>query len=145
MFQFVQRRNKSDRPATLFLLKGRPWVAISSSTRNVVSTLAPSSPIETYTFAKHIVEVVSCLVQQLCFVWGANEANVSGETSESCGELLTLLLELLQHPSLLISGHALAGWSQVFNNAVARKHPVVLGFLDRWMNAAVLKVPSCCL
>ena len=121
-------------------MKPQPWILVASSARNVISTLSPGASVETYTFAKHIVQVVSCLVQQLCAVWAMNEANAAAENPDSFGDLLSLLLDLMQHPSLLISGHALAGWSQVFNNSVARKHPVVLGYLERWMNCAVLKV-----
>lgn len=133
---------KSDHFSTLYLLKGAIWMSVASATLSVLKTLTPNSQQDDYMFAKRMVQVVSTLAQQLFTVWTSEEGRAL-EKPENFEEFLPFLLNLMQHQSLLISGHALAAWRQIFNNSVARNVPSVVALIPDWMTYALTKVCVC--
>ncbi|CAG0917181.1 unnamed protein product [Notodromas monacha] len=135
--RFVKAEGKA---APLILMRESIWVGISSACRNVIRELSPESTSEYYGFAKFVCQIVCILGQHLVSVWGSSELPVERSQPENFNEVMSFLMDMMQHPSLLIYGYSVAAWSQILHNEKITRDSMMQPVILEWMRRAAVRL-----
>ena len=94
-----------------------------------------------YIFLKRMVEILTVLGDQLCYLWTKDTPR---SNLPNLSTYLDALLAFTRHPSQSVSHMANELWSKFFRHTDIGPHPAILAYRTKWLEVVLRRTVKVC-